>query len=76
MNNLDIILTKITSLPIFKKNRKYILRTIDNSHYNLVNLYFKQRSRIHIHVINRLCLYSSPTFLLIMYFILTSESNI
>jgi hypothetical protein len=49
---------------------------MNNSQYNLVNLYFKQRSRIHIHVINRLSLYSSPTFLLyIMYFILTSESN-
>ena len=24
-NNLDVTLTKITSLPIFKKNRKYIL---------------------------------------------------
>jgi hypothetical protein len=49
---------------------------MNNSQYNLVNLYFKQRSQIHIHVINRLCLYSSPTFLLIMYFILASESNI
>jgi hypothetical protein len=49
---------------------------MNNCQYNLVNLYFKQRSRIHIHVINRLGLYSSPTFLIIMYFILTSESNI
>ena len=46
-NNLDVSLTKLlTSLSIFKKNSK--IHFMNNSQYNLVNLYFK----LEIHACN------------------------